>query len=97
MGLSVVQGIIKSCGGSISVESEPGKGTTANLFFPVIEGESVLESKPVVEESPTGNERILFIDDEKSIVIMAREMLEQLGYQVETKMSPVEAFGAISF
>ena len=91
MGLSVVQGIIKSCGGSISVESEPGKGTTANLFFPVIEGESVLESKPVVEESPTGNERILFIDDEKSIVIMAREMLEQLGYQVETKMSPVEA------
>lgn len=91
MGLSVVHGIIKSYGGSISVESEPGKGTTANLFFPVVEGEAALESKPVVEESPTGNERILFIDDEKSIVNMAREMLERLGYQVETRICPVEA------
>jgi PAS domain S-box-containing protein len=91
MGLSVVQGIIKSYGGSITVESKPGKGTTVNLFFPLVEGEAVLESGPVVEESPTGNERILFIDDDKSIVNMAREMLERLGYQVETKISPVEA------
>jgi PAS domain S-box-containing protein len=91
MGLSVVHGIIKSYGGAISVESEPGKGTTANLFFPVVEGEAVLESKPVGEESPTGNERILFIDDENSMVDMAQGILERLGYQVETKMSPVEA------
>ncbi|NIO86189.1 MAG: PAS domain S-box protein [Candidatus Aminicenantes bacterium] len=91
MGLSVVHGIIKSYGGAISVESEPGKGTTVNLFFPVVEGEAALEFKPVLEESPTGNERILFIDDEKSMVNMAREILERLGYQVETKMSPVEA------
>lgn len=91
MGLSVVHGIIKSCGGSISIESEPGKGTTASLFFPVVEGETGLDSKPVVEESPTGSERILFIDDEKSIVDMAQGMLQRLGYQVETKMNPIEA------
>jgi CheY-like chemotaxis protein/anti-sigma regulatory factor (Ser/Thr protein kinase) len=91
MGLSVVHGIIKSWGGAVSVESKPGKGTAVNLFFPVVEGEAVLESKPVGEESPTGNERILFIDDEKSMVNMARGILERLGYQVETRMSPLEA------
>ncbi len=91
MGLSVVHGIVKSCGGSLSVESEPGKGTTVSLFFPVVEGEADSESKPVVEESPTGSERILFIDDEKSIVNIAREILERLGYQVETKMDPAAA------
>lgn len=91
MGLSIVHGIIKSCGGSISIESEPGKGTTASLFFPVVEGETDLDPKPVVQESPTGSERILFIDDEKSIVDMARGILVRLGYQVETKISPIEA------
>jgi PAS domain S-box-containing protein len=90
MGLSVVQGIIKSYGGAISVESQPGKGTTVNLFFPVVEEEVVLESKPA-EESPTGNERILFIDDEASIVNLARGMLVRLGYQVESRTSPLEA------
>jgi CheY-like chemotaxis protein len=90
MGLSVVQGIIKSYGGAIFVESEYGKWTTVNLFFPVFEGEPSLEAMPV-EEYPTGNERILFIDDEKSIVSMAKLMLERLGYLVETKTCPEKA------
>jgi PAS domain S-box-containing protein len=90
MGLSVVHGIMKSYGGSISVESEPGKGTTANLFFPIVEEEAVMESI-TDEDFPTGNERILFIDDEESIVHIARGMLERLGYHVETNTSPVDA------
>lgn len=90
MGLSVVHGILQSHQGAISVDSEPGKGTTFTVFFPVIEEEAVIESKNV-EEFPTGNERILFIDDEKSIVNMAQKMLERLGYQVETKKNPVDA------
>jgi PAS domain S-box-containing protein len=90
LGLSVVHGIIQSHQGAISVDSEPGKGTTFNVFFPVIEEEAVIESKSV-EKFPTGNERILFVDDEKSIVKMARQILERLGYQVETKQNPVDA------
>ncbi len=89
MGLSVVHGIIKSYGGYISVESEHEEGTTVNLFFPVVEKEAVLEAKPD-EEPPTGNERILFIDDESLIVDIARAMLERLGYHAETKMSAEE-------
>ncbi len=90
LGLSVVHGIVKIHRGAITVDSELGQGTTFNIFFPVTEEEVVTESK-IIEELPTGNENILFVDDEESIVFIVRQMLERLGYQVEVKMNPVEA------
>jgi PAS domain S-box-containing protein len=90
MGLSVVHGIVSNCGGTISVESEVEKGTTFYIYFPVIEEESVIETE-TIEELPTGNERILFVDDDKSLIYACRYRLERLGYQVETKTNPVEA------
>ncbi|MCJ7538650.1 MAG: response regulator, partial [Desulfobacterales bacterium] len=90
LGLSVVHGIVKSHRGKISVDSEPKKGTTFSILFPVVEKERVVEAE-TVEKLPTGNERILFIDDEESMVYVGRNRLERLGYQVETKTSPVEA------
>jgi CheY-like chemotaxis protein len=44
-----------------------------------------------VEELPTGNERILFVDDEESLIYIGRNRLARLGYQVETKTNPIEA------
>jgi PAS domain S-box-containing protein len=90
LGLSVVHGIVKSHKGAISVDSRPGKGTSFSVFFPVTNENVAIESK-TVEELPAGNERILFVDDEISIVNTAKQILERLGYWVETKMSPVEA------
>ena len=90
LGLSVVHGIVNTHGGAITVESEPGKGTTFHVYFPVIEKEEKIQEE---DEGPlpTGNERILFVDDEQMILDMAEEMLRELGYDVVTKKSSVEA------
>lgn len=90
MGLSVVHGIVNNYGGTISVESEVGKGTTFYIYFPVVEEEAVIETE-TIEELPTGNERIMFVDDDEPLIYVCRYRLERLGYQVETKTNPVEA------
>lgn len=90
MGLSVVLGVMKGYRGAISVESEPGKGARFDLYFPVAE-EKIIAEPQAAEELPGGSEKILFIDDEASIVNMARLLLERLGYQVDARTSPLEA------
>jgi CheY-like chemotaxis protein len=90
MGLAVVHGVVKEHNALITVESEPGKGTTFSIFFPVVSKDAVAETE-TDEKLPTGNERILFIDDEKAIVKLGRQRLERLGYKVEATISPFEA------
>ena len=90
MGLAVVHGIVKEHKGLIAVESELGKGTMFSILFPVVEKEAVVEIEPD-ETFPTGNENILFIDDEEAIVKLGRQRLERLGYKVEATISPFEA------
>ncbi len=90
LGLSVVEGIVKGLGGEITVHSEPGLGTSFNVFLPTAEEQLLPESK-VAEALPTGNERILFIDDEKALADMGGKMLESLGYLVTAKTDSIEA------
>ena len=90
MGLAVVHGIITSHGGNITANSEPGKGATFEVVFPVVEIETEPEIK-TSDEIPRGTERILFIDDEMPIVKTAKQMLYRLGYHVDARMSNLEA------
>ena len=90
IGLSVVHGIVKSHKGAIFVDSQFGKGTTFSIFFPVAEEAVVIEAEPD-DEFPTGNERILIVDDEESMADIGRRRLERLGYQVEARTDPKEA------
>ncbi|MBW2249817.1 MAG: PAS domain S-box protein [Deltaproteobacteria bacterium] len=90
MGLAVVHGIVKNHGGAITVDSEPEKGATFTILFPVVVEKPVAVVK-APDEIPLGTETILFVDDEKSIVNIIGQMFERLGYKVETKQNPVEA------
>lgn len=93
MGLAVVHGIVKSHGGTITVESKVGEGTTFHIFFPRIERELTFKTE-VPEHFLMGNERVLFVDDEQAIVDMGKQMLEALGYKVVAKTSSTEALEA---
>ncbi len=90
LGLSVVHGIVKGHKGEITVHSEIGKGTTFEVFFPIIKEEA--EKPSVIKAAiPKGDERILFVDDEEAIVELGRKGLKRLGYRVEATTSAQKA------
>ncbi len=95
LGLAVVHGLVQNHGGAITVESEAGKGSVFNLYFPAIQKEAVEETL-IQETMPLGREHILLVDDEPVLLDMSREMLEYLGYSVETRTSSVEALALFS-
>jgi signal transduction histidine kinase/CheY-like chemotaxis protein len=91
MGLAIVHRLVKNHNGSISVKSKPDQRTSFTIFIPVIATKPKSEIIPV-EKIPGGYGKILFVDDEKSIATMSREILTFLGYDVEIKNNPEEAF-----
>ena len=90
MGLSVVHGIVGSYGGTISVTSEPEKGSTFTVFLPRLQQteEVITQAQAQIE---TGSEHILLVDDEEALVNIGKKILESLGYQVTTRTSSLEA------
>jgi len=90
MGLSVLHGIVKSYNGTVTVASEPGQGTTFSVYIPVYQKKHTAHQSQE-HPLPTGDERILFVDDEESIAAMTTEMLSRLGYRVTSLTSSQEA------
>jgi PAS domain S-box-containing protein len=81
LGLSVVHGIVLSYGGHIDIDSQAGRGTVVRIWFPAVDFIEVTEEEGL-DILPTGAERILLVDDEDSLLIVQRQMLEQLHYRV---------------
>ncbi len=91
LGLSVVMGIVTQCHGYIKVESMPGKGSTFSVYFPKVEQEPANWPVAGQEAISTGDETILFVDDEEALVEMGEEILAELGYEVICRTSSGEA------
>lgn len=91
LGLSVVHGIVKTLSGDITVYSEPGKGTTFNVYLPVNASAKEIAPEKISITNITGNEHILIVDDDQDIVQMNKEMLENQGYTIYPFTDSVEA------
>lgn len=94
LGLSTSLGIVRSQGGFLFVDSAVGEGTTFRIYLP-----TVTEDEPAATDSALGSgevttpgrgERILVIDDEKRMRIVASMMLEEAGYTVSVAAGGVE-------
>jgi two-component system cell cycle sensor histidine kinase/response regulator CckA len=82
LGLSLVHGIIKQHNGSIMVSSEPGKGTTFNIYLPLIEGHVVKEKSKTPAHHVAGMEALLVAEDEEIVRAFIKKVLERAGYKV---------------
>ena len=91
LGLASAYGIIRNHDGAIKVYSEPGKGSSFNIYLPASHRRAIHEHGPQPSQYKTGNELILIVDDEDVIVDVGRQMLEKLGYRVLTAQSGEEA------
>ena len=91
LGLASVYGIIKSHGGYINVYSEKERGTVFTIYLPASEKEVLIEKKGAPAAPIKGTGTILLIDDEKMIIDVGLELLEELGYTVLSAMSGQEA------
>lgn len=92
IGLSVVHRIVQEHHGSIKVDSCLGKGTIFEVLFPLVTekaSENIQEIVTSVEIS--GNEHILFVDDEAMLVELGQTMLNSYGYQVTGTLFPLQA------
>ncbi len=90
LGLSVVHSIVKSCDGFINVSSWPGQGSVFNVFLPLIEA-TTKTSGEIKGTLPTGTERLLLVDDDKSLADIEKQKLKHLGYHVTASTSSIEA------
>ncbi len=85
LGLATVYGIVKQCGGSIEVHSEPGRGATFKLFFPAVDDAPTRErpaADAAVPEAPCESATILLVEDNERLRKLMAHVLEMRGYRV---------------
>jgi signal transduction histidine kinase/ActR/RegA family two-component response regulator len=83
MGLAAVYGTVLSHKGAITVNSEPGQGSTFHLYFPLLKTNAEI-SRPAADTNPEeqGHGHVLLVDDEPTVSFSMKKMLQQSGYTV---------------
>jgi PAS domain S-box-containing protein len=96
LGLAMVYGFVSQSGGTVTIKSEVGHGTSVRMLFPATE----LEVQPDRQPSPRasdrgGTEHILVVDDRPEVAEVARDILEDYGYRVTVAHSPIAALNIL--
>ncbi|MCK4764193.1 MAG: PAS domain S-box protein [Candidatus Aminicenantes bacterium] len=92
LGLSISLSIIEKHGGHITIDSELGRGTTADIYLPLPDSEDVAAAERVKEEA--AGARILMMDDEPSVSYIVSQILQKMGHKVEIVKDGSEALEA---
>jgi signal transduction histidine kinase len=94
LGLSTVYGIVQQASGFVWVYSEPGRGSTFKVYLPRVEEapDAVPDTAP--PGSARGTETLLLVEDEASVRVILRELLESFGYHVLDAANGVDAVRA---
>jgi PAS domain S-box-containing protein len=91
LGLAIVFGIVKQSGGHVSVQSEPDRGTTFKVYFPMVDAAIEGEKTEAIKHPNTGTETILLVEDEDGVRNSTAEYLRDSGYTVLTAAGGPEA------
>ena len=97
LGLSVVHGIVRSLGGSITVTSTVGQGSAFEVLLPAVDA-PVAESSPVIAATPLlrgEGKHLLYLDDDEGMVLLVRRLLAKRGFKVSVFRVPEEALAAL--
>jgi len=81
LGLSISQGIVQRHGGQIEVQSKVGEGTTFTVSLPLAEQQQDKPAPPQSEPTPSGDLRVLVVDDDAVVLAALQEAVQTLGYQ----------------
>jgi signal transduction histidine kinase len=95
LGLAVVHGVVAELDGAIDVQSTPGKGACFTLYFPECLQELAQASPQASTELVGAGQCLLVLDDEPTLVALAEEMLQSLGYAPEGFTDPQAALQAL--
>jgi PAS domain S-box-containing protein len=99
LGLSMVHGFVEQCGGGLSLESQPGKGTTATFWLPVAQPGKVDAKHPSPDQAPSpssGALLILAVDDDELVLTNTVAMLEDMGHRVLHAKSGAQAIEVLA-
>ncbi len=92
LGLSMVYGFAKQSGGTVTIASEPGRGTTVIIFLPLTKSEPRFAAQPALPVSPPIVARnILLVEDEAAVRTTVRRQLEMLGHRVQVAATAADA------